>query len=254
MDSTSRAKEAKKPRVRKNGRDPEAFASGDDAQQQQVLEALQAARRGDFAVRLPTRGGNGRMNEIALEFNAVIGLNETLAREIVRVERVVGREGRMTERVAVSGTAGNWENERRRDQRADRRPGAADDRGRPRASARSPRAISAQKMALEIEGQPVKGEFLRIGTTVNSMVDQLSLVRRRSHARRQGSRHRRQAGRSGGGARGGRHVARPDRQRQPAGVQPHRLRCATSPRSRRPSPRATCRRRSRSTPRARCSS
>ncbi len=31
-----------------------------------------------------------------------------------------------------------------------------------------------QKMALEIEGQPVKGEFLRIGTTVNGMVDQLS--------------------------------------------------------------------------------
>src|SRR5665809_87388 len=31
-----------------------------------------------------------------------------------------------------------------------------------------------QKMALEIEGQPVKGEFLRIGTSVNSMVDQLS--------------------------------------------------------------------------------
>ncbi len=31
-----------------------------------------------------------------------------------------------------------------------------------------------QKMALEIEGQQVKGEFLRIGTTVNSMVDQLS--------------------------------------------------------------------------------
>src|SRR5205814_8215067 len=29
-------------------------------------------------------------------------------------------------------------------------------------------------MALEIGGQPVKGEFLRIGTTVNAMVDQLS--------------------------------------------------------------------------------
>src|SRR5687768_672461 len=29
-------------------------------------------------------------------------------------------------------------------------------------------------MALKIEGQPVKGEFLRIGTTVNTMVDQLS--------------------------------------------------------------------------------
>ncbi len=32
----------------------------------------------------------------------------------------------------------------------------------------------SQKMALEIEGRPVKGEFARIGTTVNSMVDQLS--------------------------------------------------------------------------------
>src|SRR5436305_1639967 len=29
-------------------------------------------------------------------------------------------------------------------------------------------------MQLKIEGQPVKGEFLRIGTTVNAMVDQLS--------------------------------------------------------------------------------
>src|SRR3954454_17785431 len=29
-------------------------------------------------------------------------------------------------------------------------------------------------MALKISGQPVKGEFLRIGTTVNTMVDQLN--------------------------------------------------------------------------------
>ena len=32
----------------------------------------------------------------------------------------------------------------------------------------------SQKMQLKIEGRAVKGEFLRIGTTVNSMVDQLS--------------------------------------------------------------------------------
>src|SRR6202046_1673766 len=32
----------------------------------------------------------------------------------------------------------------------------------------------SQKMAMEIEGRPVKGEFARIGTTVNSMVEQLS--------------------------------------------------------------------------------
>ena len=39
-----------------------------------------------------------------------------------------------------------------------------------------------RKMALTIEGQPVKGEFLRIGTTVNTMVDQLSSFGR-GHAR-----------------------------------------------------------------------
>src|SRR5207302_133009 len=32
----------------------------------------------------------------------------------------------------------------------------------------------SQKMALTIEGRPLRGEFLRIGTTVNAMVDQLS--------------------------------------------------------------------------------
>src|SRR5207302_7971689 len=32
----------------------------------------------------------------------------------------------------------------------------------------------SQKMALTIEGRPVKGEFQRIGRVVNSMVDQLS--------------------------------------------------------------------------------
>src|SRR5207302_1708891 len=31
-----------------------------------------------------------------------------------------------------------------------------------------------QKMSLKIEGRPVRGEFRRIGTTVNTMVDQLS--------------------------------------------------------------------------------
>src|SRR4029079_14553010 len=32
----------------------------------------------------------------------------------------------------------------------------------------------SQKMGLKIEGQPLRGEFLRIGTTVNTMLDQLS--------------------------------------------------------------------------------
>src|SRR5262249_55864374 len=41
------------------------------------------------------------MRAIAGEFNAMVALNESLASEMIRVERVVGREGRMTERVGL---------------------------------------------------------------------------------------------------------------------------------------------------------
>src|SRR3712207_3771354 len=78
----------------------------------------------------------------------------------------------MTERLAEVGAEGDWST------------GAAavnsliDDLVRPTTEvARVIAAVAegdlSQNMALEIEGQPVKGEFLRIGTTVNSMVDQL---------------------------------------------------------------------------------
>ena len=111
-----------------------------------------------------------------------------------------------------------------------------------------------QKMALQIEGQPVKGEFLRIGTTVNTMVDQLSSFAAEVTRVAQGGRHRRQARRSGRGARRRRHLARSDRQREPAGEQPHRAGAQHRRGDDRRSRRATCRRRSPSTRAARCSS
>jgi methyl-accepting chemotaxis protein len=37
----------------------------------------------------------------------------------------------------------------------------------------------SQKMALEIDGRPLQGEFLRIGKVVNTMVDQLAPSPRR---------------------------------------------------------------------------
>ena len=43
--------------------------------------------------------------------------------------------------------------------------------------------------------------MLELKNTINTMVDQLALVRGRGDARRQGGRHRRQAGRPGRGAR-----------------------------------------------------
>jgi HAMP domain-containing protein/signal transduction histidine kinase/CheY-like chemotaxis protein len=136
-----------------------------------VLNALTALSSGDFAVRLEPRPG--LVGQVADRVNQLASLNERRTRELVRASRVIGREGRMTERLDEVGSEGDWST------------GAAavnsliDDLVRPTTEvARVIAAVAegdlSQQMALEIAGQPVKGEFLRIGTTVNTMVDQLS--------------------------------------------------------------------------------
>ncbi len=151
-----------------------ASKPGRDGDLAPLLAALLAADRGDFAVRLPVERTEGSMRDVAQAFNNLIERNEMLASEMVRVERVVGREGRMTERASLGdGASGGW---------------AASigsinaligDLVKPTTEvARVLIAVAegdlTQKMALEIDRQPVRGEFLRISTTVNSMVDQLS--------------------------------------------------------------------------------
>src|SRR5438105_15915167 len=116
---------------------------------------------------------SGLMAEIARTFNHVVGRNEALTTELVRLERVVGREGRMTERASLGEVKGSWKTS------VDSINALIADLVQPTNEvARVLGAVAegdlTQKMALEIEGQPVKGEFLRIGTTVNAMVDQLS--------------------------------------------------------------------------------
>ena len=68
----------------------------------------------------------------------------------------------------------------------------------------------------------VRGEILQLKEAINTMVDQLRSFAVGSHARGARSRHRRQARRPGGRAGRGRHMERPDRQRELHGVQPHR--------------------------------
>jgi signal transduction histidine kinase/CheY-like chemotaxis protein/HAMP domain-containing protein len=138
-----------------------------------LLQALEAAGRGDFTTRLPENGHRGVMAGLASAFNRVASLNEAMVSEVVRVGRIVGREGRMTERASLDHAGGGWS------RILDAINSLIGDLVQP--TTEVARVISAvadgdftQKIALQIEGQPVKGEFLRIGTTVNSMVDQLS--------------------------------------------------------------------------------
>jgi HAMP domain-containing protein/signal transduction histidine kinase/CheY-like chemotaxis protein len=144
----------------------------DEGRLRQLLDALVAAQHGEFDMRLPFTRGSGLMAEIARAFNQVVTRNESLTNEIVRLERVVGREGRMAERATLGDVSGGWKTS------INSINALIADLVQPTTEvARVLVAVAegnlTQKMALEIEGQPVKGEFLRIGTTVNSMVDQL---------------------------------------------------------------------------------
>jgi HAMP domain-containing protein/signal transduction histidine kinase/CheY-like chemotaxis protein len=161
--------------MRKSTRGPVKAASSDpiysEAQLQPLLEALHAMREGDFSIRLPEQK-NGVLSQIYSAFNKVANLNEQQAQEIDRVGRLVGREGRMTERAAVNRAEGTWA------ESINSVNNLIEDLARP--TTEVARVITAvaegdlnQTMALEIEGTPVKGEFLRIGTTVNKMVEQL---------------------------------------------------------------------------------
>ncbi|MEX2252708.1 MAG: HAMP domain-containing protein [Thermoleophilaceae bacterium] len=154
-----------------NGRGPTDGAV-DPRELEELVEALEAARRGDFSVRLSKRR-KGVMGDVAGSYNELVASNQRMTKELVRISRIIGREGRMTERASLADAPGDWEAS------IDSINSLIDDLVRPTTEVgRVLMAVAegdlSQKMALTIEGQPVKGEFLRIGTTVNTMVDQLS--------------------------------------------------------------------------------
>ncbi|MFU8872232.1 HAMP domain-containing protein [Micromonospora sp. SL4-19] len=136
-----------------------------------LVEALRRVRRGDLKVRLPRRAGLA--GEVADAFNDVVSLQERQHLDLRRISRIVGRDGRLTERLDDEGLDGSWVE----GQRAIN--SLIDDLGRPTTEiARVIVAVAdgdlSQHMALEIDGRPLRGEYLRIGRTVNTMVDQLS--------------------------------------------------------------------------------
>jgi methyl-accepting chemotaxis protein len=136
-----------------------------------LLDAMRDLRDGEFEVRLPT-SEDPLLAEIADAFNGIAKLNERLCDEMQRVSATIGREGQMNDRASIGQVTGGW---RATVQSVNT---LITDLASP--TTEVARVLSAvaegdlgQKMVLEIDGKPVQGEFLRIGTTVNTMVDQL---------------------------------------------------------------------------------
>src|SRR5687767_8617250 len=149
-----------------------ATATLDAVDQRQLLAALRAVRKGDFSVRLPL-DQDGIAGEIADAFNDVVELNQRTAKELQRISRVVGRDGRIGQRASLGEVSGAWAGY------VEHVNLLINDLTTPtvevgRVLGAVARGDLSQRMALEIDGRPLKGEFLRSSKIVNTMVDQLN--------------------------------------------------------------------------------
>ncbi|HYL48139.1 MAG TPA: HAMP domain-containing protein, partial [Stellaceae bacterium] len=140
---------------------------------QQLLHGLQAMRVGDFSVRLP-RDQVGLAGKIADTFNEIAAANQRMAQQLEQVGNTVGREGRTKQRVKFGHTLGAW------GEMEASLNGLIDDLLWPtmavtRAIAAVARGDLLETVQLEVEGRPLKGEFLRLANIVNTMIKQLSV-------------------------------------------------------------------------------
>jgi HAMP domain-containing protein/CheY-like chemotaxis protein/signal transduction histidine kinase len=137
-----------------------------------LLATLMALKKGDFSVRMPS-DWTGVSGKIADTLNDIIETKSKMVEAVTEVSRVVGREGHLTQRADVPGVVGGWST------LISSVNSLIDDLVRP--TTEMARVIGAvakgdlsQTMALEVDGHPLKGQYLRAATTANTMVEQLS--------------------------------------------------------------------------------
>ena len=97
----------KAPLTKKTRRQNRPQTNGNDFDTGQLLAALMAFKRGDFSARLP-ENWTGVPGKIADTFNAVIEANERMTRELERIGRVVGKEGRIAQRASIGEVTNSW--------------------------------------------------------------------------------------------------------------------------------------------------
>ncbi len=149
----------------------------DTAALNRLLAALVSMRDGNFRKRL-TVSGDGVMSEIAAVYNEVADRNLHLTGELARVRRMVGREGKLTERLETGVCEGSWA------AAIDASNSLVDDLARPVSEvSRVLSAVAEGDLSPRMElrahtpegsGHPLRGEFLKVGRVVNNLVDQLS--------------------------------------------------------------------------------
>ena len=137
-----------------------------------LLKTLIAFKRGDFSVRMPV-DETGVAGKIADALNDILELNQKMVSEFDRISRAVGKEGKIAQRASIGSATGGWA------ECIESVNSLIGDLVQP--STEVARVIGAvakgdlsQTMSLEVDGRPLRGEFLHTARVVNTMVDQLN--------------------------------------------------------------------------------
>src|SRR6266850_1662432 len=136
-----------------------------------ILTALTQLKRGDAKARLPYHGA-GAFAKVAEVFNDLVEQSSMMADELTRLSQVVGKEGKLKKRASLPNAHGFWA------ESVDCINSLIDDLVHPTSEvARVIGAVAqgdlSKSMALELDGRPLEGEFLRTAKTINKMVEQL---------------------------------------------------------------------------------
>jgi len=132
-----------------------------------LLAVLAKVKAGDFTARMPL-GWTGVAGKVADGLNDVIIANQELGAELARVGQVVGKEGRLSQRVVLGGWAQGWSGS------IHSVNSLIDDLVRPTVEMqRVIGAVADGDLSKKVSAD-VQGEMLELKNTINAMVDQLN--------------------------------------------------------------------------------
>ena len=160
-----------------------------------------AVANGDLSKKI-TVDVKGEILELKNTINTMVDQLSSFASEVTRVAREVGTEGKLGGQADVKGVAGTW-----KDLTDSVNSMAGNLTAQVRNIAEVTTAVANGDLSKKITVD-VKGEILELKNTINTMVDQLSVVRVGSDACGPRSGYRRKTRRAGRCARCGRNVER----------------------------------------------
>jgi signal transduction histidine kinase/HAMP domain-containing protein/ActR/RegA family two-component response regulator len=132
-----------------------------------LLRVLVQVKAGDFTARMPL-DWTGVAGKVADGLNDVIIANEALGAELARVGQVVGKEGKLSQRVVLGGWTQSWSRS------VESVNSLIDDLVRPTIEMqRVIGAVAGGDLSKKVSVD-VRGEMLELKNTINAMVDQLN--------------------------------------------------------------------------------